>query len=154
MKVLGSSPRDYFWVKNKNVKMTAEVFVENNVEIAHLVVRSNHQDRPDGHGGFYLYANMKDQKLYFKCEETHEKGYSPRLVEEAIKFTPNEWHKLMMVATNEGNNVYLDGMFDDVEIEKVITEKRFAYQGEGKCCFIRTNKPDGVKYRNITIEEI
>jgi hypothetical protein len=152
--VFGSSPRLYFSVPNKDVEMSAEVMVTNDVEIAHLIVRSNHEDRPDGHGGYYLYCNMKDNKVYFKCEETHEKGYSPRLGEKTINFTKDAWHKMVMRATNDGGSVVLEGKFDDVSIRQRVTEDRFIYQGEGKWCFIRTNDPNGVKYRNVQIKAI
>lgn len=157
-KVSGSSPRLYITCPNKDVEFSAEVFVENDCEIAHLIARSDHQIRPSGFGGYYLYCNFKDQKMYFKKEQTHELGYSPRLKEKDINFDKGKWHKMVIKVWNDENNeeVLIEGQFDDkiIYAEDKGDLKGEPYTDEGKWCFIRTNKPDGVKYRNVKVQII
>jgi hypothetical protein len=84
--VSGSSPRIYIDAPNQNLEISAEVLVEGKVEDCCLVARSNHQDRPDGFGGYYLYLSFKEKKMYFKKVITHVFGYSSRLQGKAITF--------------------------------------------------------------------
>jgi hypothetical protein len=160
--VTGTSPRVYFDIPNMNVEFSAEVFVENDLEIAHLIARSNHEDRPNGFGGYYLYISFKEKKMYFKKEETHVLGYSPRLQEEAITFEKGIWYKMRIAVINEDDKVKILGYFgkagETVGTGISVTDdgslKGAPFTGVGKWCFIRTNKPNGVKYRNVSIRSI
>jgi hypothetical protein len=156
-RLTGSSPRLYISAPNKEVEFSAEVFVGNNLEIAHLIARSNHEDRPDGFGGYYLYVNFAEQKMYFKKEETHVLGYSPRLAETSINFDKNRWHKMSMrVMNTPDGNVSIQGVFDDrtiVELDQGQLKGK-PFIDTAKWCFIRTNKPDDVRYRNVEVKEI
>ena len=155
--VSGSSPRLYIDCPNTDVEFSAEVFVENDLEITHLVARSNHEDRPGGFGGYYLYVNFKEQKMYFKKEETHVLGYSSRLRETDIIFEKGKWHKMKISMKNMLNgNVSIVGEFNGTVISVIDdgTLKGPPYTGEGKWAFIRTNKPNGVSYKNVLIQAI
>ena len=51
--------------------------------------------------------------------------------------------------------VQIQGEFNNTVITQIDTGqlKGPAFTGEGKNCFIRTNKPNGVKYRNVSINQ-
>jgi hypothetical protein len=156
IEVSGSSPRLYIDCPNQNVEFSAEVFVSKSVEICHLIARSNHEERPNGFGGYYLYVSMKDQEMYFKKEQTHVLGYSPRLQAVPVKFEKGKWYKMLIRVENTEGGVLVVGEFDGNRITQYDSGqlKGEPYTFEGKWCFVRTNKPDGVKYRNVVVREI
>ena len=170
--VNGKSPRLYIYKKNKDVEFSAEVCVEDDVEIAHLIARSKHQDEPKHtkFGGYYLYADFKDQKLYFKKEETHLKKYTDRIPEpgKPITFEKNKWYPMKISVKNIADEkVQIKGDFNGTRISMVDDgtlvkthkngkkeEKGPPFREEGSCCFIRTNAPNNVKYRNVIMRQI
>jgi hypothetical protein len=95
--------------------------------------------------------------MYFKKEETHIKGYSPRLESKSINFTGKEWHKASISVYNVGSAVKLEGFFDGKQVITYMDVggiKGEPYTDEGKWCFIRTNAPDKVSYRNAKMTQI
>ena len=109
------------------------------------MARSNHEIRPDGFGGYYLYLNFKDKKIYFKKEQTHMLGYSPRLNEKPIPFTADTWHSAPIQVVDIDKKVKLTGYFDGKQVNDWTDDgsiKGPAFQGIGKWCFIRTNFGD------------
>jgi hypothetical protein len=169
--VNGKSPRLYISKKNKDVEFSAEVLVEDDAEIVHLIARSNHEKRPHGFGGYYLYANFKgdgednEQKLYFKKEIYHDL-YSSRLKEKKINFEKNKWYPFRISVKNDDDNVDIEGEFNGVKISLVddgkikcgndndTIENTRPFTDAARWCFIRTNRPENVKYRNVIIKKI
>jgi hypothetical protein len=161
-----------------------EVFVESEVKECYLVARSNHEDRPRGFGGYYLYLHFKDKQIHFKKEIAHEnkndatqpQGYSERLSGKDIDFTPNQWHKAAIMVKNiENGKVMVEGKFDNTKIlyldegKTTCGNKHGTYPNtkpfieRGKWCFLRTNEPKdigtlnkkpGVYYRNAKITNL
>ncbi len=162
--VTGSSPRLYITVDNKNVKFSAEVFVVKSVREIYLVARSNHEiDEPPGFGGYYYYLNFENKEAYFKKEQTHKIGYSSRLDSHPIDFQPGKWYLAEIYVLNDGKNVKLEGYFDGFPINDFLDDGKIKcgdqentppYIDAGKWCFLRTNRPDDVRYRNVKVEPI
>jgi hypothetical protein len=158
--VKGSSPRLYIDALNTNVEFSADMLVDGSAKEVYLVVRSNHETRPSGFGGYYAYFNFEDKLMYFKKEQTHEIGYSARMNETPITFEKGRWYHATMSATNVPNsdNVSLHATFNGKEkeiwgldsgnIKCGNMENTPPYRAEGKWCFIRTNAPDNVMLRN------
>jgi hypothetical protein len=160
-KVTGSSPRLYINVPNQNVKLSFEVLVEKSVSQLYISARSNHEDRPDGFGGYPLYADIRGN-IFFKKELTHEIGYSSRLASKDIEFPIEKWIKGEVTIRNIDNGkVECTGIFNGVTTKiiddgKIVIEndpsiKSPPFIGVGKWCFLRTMDPDGVYYRNVSI---
>ena len=118
-----------------------------------------------------MYADFKDQKLYFKKEETHFKGYTDRIPEpgKPITFEKNKWYPMKISVKNIADEkVQIKGDFNGTRISMVDDgtlvktdsktgkkeEKGPPFREEGSCCFIRTNAPNNVKYRNVIMRQI
>ena len=161
--VTGSSPRLYIDAPNSNVEFSGEfkVGAGDGVEEIYLVARSNHEDRPKGFGGYYLYLNFQEKKSYFKKEQTHELGYSPRLNEKPIPFSADNWHTAAIQVVNEDDKkVRLMGHFDGQQVNDWTDNGSVngpAFQGIGKWCFVRVNfddKPGAAKTKNASIKSV
>jgi hypothetical protein len=177
----GDSPRVYFNVPNMNAIFEGEVYVESDTKECYLVARSNHEDRPRGFGGYYLYLNFKEKKMYFKKEIAHEnkfdktqpQGYSSRLNDVAINFTGKEWHKASIEIRNLNNgSISIIGKFDNTQTKLIDNgtiqcgndngtyPNTRPFTERGKWCFFRTNDPleigtkPGVYYRNAKITNL
>jgi hypothetical protein len=160
--VSGGSPRLYMDAPNRNVEFVGEfkVGASDDVKEVYLVARSNHEDRPKGFGGYYYYLNFKDKKAYFKKEQTHELGYSPRLDEKVIQWEPDEWVTAKIVVVDNGKKVELQGHFNGIYLNHWVDDgsvKGPAFQGIGKWCFVRVNfgdNPGAANSRNVKIAKI
>jgi hypothetical protein len=159
----GSSPRFYIDGQWQNIEMSSDIFIGKSVKECYLVVRSNHEDRPDGFGGYYLYLNYDDQEMYFKKELTHELGYSSRLVSKSIRFQRRRWvNAKIRVKNGTAGEVEIQGEFneqnitltDSGQIKCGDVSNTAPYLDVGKWCFIRTNSPSDVRYRNVSIMQI
>jgi hypothetical protein len=182
----GLSPRLYIGSSEnktiKNCEFSAEFLVETGLTEIYLVVRSDHEIRPDGFGGYYGYFNFIEKKFYFKKELTHEKGYSSRLSEKSMNWPQGQWVKATMSVKNMADSrVKMIAGFNDSAAQpgyQVTTE--FIDSGQLTCsndngthhntapcidtcswCFFRVNKPvnhpdgrPGVHIRNAVIRSI
>jgi hypothetical protein len=173
--VTGSSPRVYYDGPFKNVEFQTDVKFVKNMSQSYLVARSNHEDRPAGFGGYYLYVDLDDKKMFFKKEISHAehngmKGYSDRLASVEIDVNEGEWfvQKILVKNTTDGRvkiqgwfNQTMTEIFDDGNIEcgdppEFPRKKTPAFTGEGKWCFTRANnkdetKPGEMQYKDVMI---
>jgi hypothetical protein len=82
------------------VEMSAEILIGANVKQCYLSARNNHEDRPDGFGGYPLYIDVDDQEIFFKKEQTRQVGYSERLASKKATIPRNEWFNATVRVTN------------------------------------------------------
>ena len=174
----GGSPRFYVNDQYTDVEFEAEILVEEKTSQVYLSARSNHQQRdPPGHGGYPLYIDVTQKKMFFKKEETHEQGYSERLATVDVPYKDGEWFKARARITNiEDGKVKMQGWFNDTVTTSYIDKgqiecgnekhpKRKAppFTGTGESCFFRVNsdESDGkdktsvkVRYKNATIRKV
>jgi hypothetical protein len=154
------------------VEMSAEILIGANVKQCYLSARNNHEDRPDGFGGYPLYIDVDDQEIFFKKEQTHQIGYSERLASKKATIPRNEWFKATVRVTNiEEGKVKIvatvNGTTTELTDSGQITCKNDneemkntpPFTGTGKSCFLRTNSTSenssvDIKYRNVVIKPI
>ena len=152
----------------QNMRMTASVFVKGVVSEISLCVRSNHQDRPNGFGGYYLCIDYPSQLMYIRKEVTHIKGYSDRLQCTPIELPKETWARMMLEVNNcEDNKVKLYAQFlsstnklheifleDDGHIKCGFDNDTAPFLKKGKWCFLKAINAEDLQYKDIRIEDI
>ena len=178
--VTGGSPRVYYEGAWQNVEFSADVKANGNIEQSYLVARSNHEIRPEGFGGYDLYVDLSDKKIFFKKEICHElhngmKGYSERLAEVEVDVKEADWFNQKVRITNvEGGKVLLEGFFNGEKKNEVIDDGSIKCGDEdgglqmketpqfteaAKWCYTRVNSKGenvagDISYRNVAIKTI
>ena len=119
----GGSPRLYINGEYQNVEFSTELFVVDNTSQCYLSARSNHEDRPNGFGGYPYYVDITQKKMFFKKEWTHERGYSGRLGTVDVPVEAGKWFKARVRITNaEDGKVKVEGWFNDTVTTSFIDE--------------------------------
>lgn len=173
MTLTGGSPRFYIQGQYQGVEFESEILPVSNTSQVYLSARSNHESRPAGFGGYPLYIDVTQKKMFFKKEQTHVIGYSERLATVDVPYKAGEWFKARVRITNiEGNKVKLEGFFNDTTSTEFIDsgqiecgndthpkQKYPPFTGIGESCFLRVNSNGtkinvNVKYRNAVIKKV
>lgn len=150
----------------QNMRMKASVFVKGVVSEISLCVRSNHQDRPNGFGGYYLSIDYPSQLMYLRKEITHIKGYSDRLKITPIELPKETWaHLLLEVTNSENDKVLIHGKYispsaiesdiyleDDGNIKCGFDNNTPPFLKKGKWCFLKAINAEDLQYKDIRIE--
>jgi hypothetical protein len=150
----------------QNVRMLASIFVKGVVGELSLCARSNHQDRPNGFGGYYLCVDYPSQTMYFRKEATHIKGYSNCLAATSVVFLPKVWNTVQFdVVNNEAdsgtpmlhgvlNNTYEIEYEDKGTIKCGFDENTPPFVKKGKWCFLKSLNADDLQYKDVSIEDL
>ena len=162
----GGSPRLYINGKYRNVEFEAEIQAVENTSQVYLSARSNHEQRPNGFGGYPLYIDVEEKRMFFKKEQTHKIGYSGRLASVDVPYKAGEWFKARVRITNiAGGKVKCEAWFNDSTSTTLIDSGQITcgeqkntapFTGFGESCFFRVNSNGKnidvkVKYRNAKI---
>jgi hypothetical protein len=89
-----------------------------NFNICHLMPKTEHYcigDQSELFGGYNLYIDYADKELYFKKEQTHEIGYTPRMASVSCPLVADRFQgfKCMCYNIPGTTNVKLEAYFDD-----------------------------------------
>jgi hypothetical protein len=116
--VTGGSQRAYYEGDRQNVEFFADLKANSNIKQSYLVAGSNHEIRPKGFGGYDLYVDLYDEKIFFKkeiCHELHKsmKGYGERPAGAEFDVKEGEWFNQKVRMPNiERGKVKLEGFFN------------------------------------------
>lgn len=153
----------------QNVRMQASILVKGMVGEISLCARSNHQDRPNGFGGYYLCIDYPSQTMYFRKEVTHIKGYSETIAAKPIVLLPDVWNKLQFdVVNSEGDHgtpmlhgvldnhytLYEIGYDDTGNIKCGFDENTPPFVKKGKWCFLKSLNAQDLQYQDVSIEDL
>jgi hypothetical protein len=162
----GGSPRLYINGKYQNVEFEVEIQAVENTSQVYLSARSNHEQRPNGFGGYPLFIDVEEKRMFFKKEQTHKIGYSDRLASVDVPYNAGEWFKARVRITNiAGGKVKCKAWFNDRTSTTLIDSGQITcggqtntapFTGFGESCFFRVNSNGTninvkVKYRNAKI---
>ena len=77
------------------------------VQIVHIQAKTEHYCTPivNGFGGYIVYIDFAENKVYYKKEWNHATGYTPRTNSVDITLSPAVWYGFKHIVYNQGNNV-------------------------------------------------
>ena len=83
--------------------------------ITHLQPKTEHYciGGNDLFGGYVIYVDYHDQSVYFKKEQSHNIGYTPRMEEQPTTLLADRWYGLRMAVYNIGSTVKVECYKDD-----------------------------------------
>ncbi len=91
--------------------------------ISHLQPKTEHYclnatftgDDNDLFGGYIVYVDYNDKAVYFKKEESHNIGYSPRVNQKPQSLVADQWYGFRMAAYTVGSYVKMECYVDETD---------------------------------------
>jgi hypothetical protein len=91
------------------------------INLCHVMPKTEHfcisGGDDDNFGGYNLYVDYTDKAVYFKKEQSHNIGYSPRIAQKSVPLVAEKFQGFKCICYNipGTSNVKLEAYFDDTE---------------------------------------